>query len=67
MNSFSEFVKEHGSETAALAASFKSFPINGEFRELKLFVNTHSFGDELNLELEQLHDQYWLKEGGEDG
>lgn len=64
---FTEYMKACGSQATALAADFCNFPANGDWDGLVVFVNSHHLPDDVNSELEDLHDAYHLEEGGGNG
>lgn len=55
---FRQYVRKNGGSNASYYTSFKDFPLRGDWRELKLFVNIHTVPSKVTTELECLHDDY---------
>ncbi len=60
---FDDFVRKHGSREVYLISTFKDFPIKGDWRSLKIFINSHRFEENANSELEDLRDRFWIESG----
>ena len=57
--SFKCYVKKYGSIEVKKLMELRHFPKQANWRLLKLFVNTNILSDEMVVELEELHDNYY--------